>query len=101
MHDPLYPHGSSVWGKSPRPNSLVTLDVLSERGYRPYFLISVFEEEQLRRQFGFSSVEDGPGTLVARMSDPEELRLYDPLRLSGGRPDTMAPVVPCPCGIAP
>jgi hypothetical protein len=31
VHDPLYPHGSSVWGKSPRPNSLVTLDVLSEQ----------------------------------------------------------------------
>ena len=31
VHDPLYPHGSSVWGESPRPNSLVTLDVLSEQ----------------------------------------------------------------------
>jgi hypothetical protein len=31
VHDPLYPHGSSVWGKSPRPDSLVTLDVLSEQ----------------------------------------------------------------------
>ena len=31
VHDPLYPHGSSVWGKSPRPNSLVTLDVLGEQ----------------------------------------------------------------------
>jgi hypothetical protein len=24
VHDPLYPHGSSVWGRSPKPNSLVT-----------------------------------------------------------------------------
>jgi hypothetical protein len=31
VHDPLYPHGSSVWGTSPRPNSLVTLEVLSEQ----------------------------------------------------------------------
>lgn len=31
VNDPLYPHGSSVWGKSPRPNSLVTLEVLSEQ----------------------------------------------------------------------
>jgi hypothetical protein len=31
VHDPLYPHGSSVWGKSPRPNSLVTLETLSEQ----------------------------------------------------------------------
>jgi hypothetical protein len=31
VHDPLYPHGSSVWGKSPRPNSLVTLETLSKQ----------------------------------------------------------------------
>lgn len=31
VHDPLYPHGSAVWGKSPRPNSLVSLDVLGEQ----------------------------------------------------------------------
>lgn len=31
VHDPLYPHGSSVWGKSPRPNSLVTLETLAKQ----------------------------------------------------------------------
>jgi hypothetical protein len=31
VHDPLYPHGSSVWGTSPRPNSLVTLETLGEQ----------------------------------------------------------------------
>jgi hypothetical protein len=31
VHDPLYPHGSSVWGRSPRPNSLVTLDTLAKQ----------------------------------------------------------------------
>ena len=31
VHDPLYPHGSSVWGKSPRPNTLVTLETLSKQ----------------------------------------------------------------------
>lgn len=31
VHDPLYPHGSSVWGKSPRPNSLVILETLSKQ----------------------------------------------------------------------
>ena len=77
------------------------LDVLTERGYRPYLLVSVFEEEQLRRQFGFSDAEDGPGTLVALMSDPEQLRLYDPLRLSGSRPDAITAVVSCPCGLVP
>jgi len=29
--DPLYPHGSSVWGPSPRPNSVVRPDVLGEQ----------------------------------------------------------------------
>jgi hypothetical protein len=31
VHDPLYPHGSSVWGKSPRPNSLITLETLKRQ----------------------------------------------------------------------
>jgi hypothetical protein len=31
VHDPLYPHGSAVWGKSPRPNSLVTLETLGKQ----------------------------------------------------------------------
>lgn len=29
--DPLHPHGSSVWGSSPRPNSLVTPEKLGEQ----------------------------------------------------------------------
>ncbi|HEX5014056.1 MAG TPA: hypothetical protein VFV72_07815 [Candidatus Limnocylindrales bacterium] len=29
--DPLYPHGSSVWGKSPKPNSLVSPATLAEQ----------------------------------------------------------------------
>lgn len=29
--DPLYPHGSSVWGTSPRPNSLVSPETLAEQ----------------------------------------------------------------------
>ena len=31
VHDPLYPHGSSVWGRSPKPNSLVSLDTLAKQ----------------------------------------------------------------------
>jgi hypothetical protein len=29
--DPLYPHGSRVWGKSPKPDSLVTLEQLGRQ----------------------------------------------------------------------
>ena len=31
VHDPLYPHGSSVWGRSPRPNSLVSPETLAKQ----------------------------------------------------------------------
>jgi hypothetical protein len=31
VHDPLYPHGSTVWGKSPRPNSLVSPATLAKQ----------------------------------------------------------------------
>jgi hypothetical protein len=31
VHDPLYPHGSSVWGKSPAPNTLVDPATLAEQ----------------------------------------------------------------------
>ena len=31
VHDPLHPHGSSVWGRSPRPNGLVSLATLGKQ----------------------------------------------------------------------
>jgi hypothetical protein len=31
VHDPLYPHGSSVWGTSPRPNSLIRPSTLAKQ----------------------------------------------------------------------
>jgi hypothetical protein len=31
VQDPLYPHGSSVWGASPKPNSLLTLKELAQQ----------------------------------------------------------------------
>jgi hypothetical protein len=31
VHDPLYPHGSTVWGKSPKPNSLVSPQTLAKQ----------------------------------------------------------------------
>jgi hypothetical protein len=31
IHDPLYPHGSSVWGRSPKPNSLISLGTLAKQ----------------------------------------------------------------------
>jgi hypothetical protein len=34
IHDPLYPHGSSVWGPSPRPGQALTIEALGKQ-YRP------------------------------------------------------------------
>ena len=31
VHDPLYPHGSSVWGKSPKPNTLISPATLARQ----------------------------------------------------------------------
>ncbi|MGH2474310.1 MAG: hypothetical protein ACRDIL_03525 [Candidatus Limnocylindrales bacterium] len=31
VHDPLYPHGSAVWGKSPKPNSLISPTTLARQ----------------------------------------------------------------------
>lgn len=31
VHDPLYPHGSTVWGKSPKPNALVSPETLARQ----------------------------------------------------------------------
>lgn len=74
------------------------LDVLVERGYRPYLLVSSFEEAQLREHFALSDAVEAPGTLVATMDHPEQIRIYDPLRQTSRAPERIAPVVPCPCG---
>lgn len=31
VHDPLYPHGSTVWGRSPKPNGLVSPRTLARQ----------------------------------------------------------------------
>jgi hypothetical protein len=73
------------------------LAALVERGYRPYLLVSSFEERQLRTRFGFSDAPDAPGTLVAEMKMPEEIRLYDPLRQTAASAETIPAAPCCPC----
>jgi hypothetical protein len=73
------------------------VDVLAERGYRPYFLVSSFEERQLRTRFGFSDAVDAPGTVVAEMKSPEQIRIYDPLRQGFTSTETIPAVPCCPC----
>jgi hypothetical protein len=74
------------------------LDVLVERGYRPYLLISAHEEAQLRQRFGLSEEIESPGTLIAEMTEPEPIRIYDPLREERATTDAIPPVAVCPCG---
>jgi hypothetical protein len=76
------------------------LDVLVARGYRPYLLISSYEEAQLRRQFGFSAAADSPGSIVAEMTAPEAIRIYDPLRQTRLQLEAIPRVDVCPCGLS-
>jgi hypothetical protein len=73
------------------------LDVLREKGFRPYLLVSRFEDAQLRRQFEFTDAEDAPGTILADTPSPFGVVLYDPLREYSGTRREMPVVVSCPC----
>jgi hypothetical protein len=75
------------------------LDVLVERGYRPYLVVAGIDEAPLRRHFGLSDAPDAPGTLVAEMTLPEPVRIYDPLRETSGPPQVIPQLVPSPWGV--
>lgn len=76
------------------------LDVLVERGYRPYVLVMGNEDAELRERFALGDAPDAPGTLVAEMKVPELLRLYDPLRETpAAQPEVIPAVDVCPCGL--
>jgi hypothetical protein len=74
------------------------LDVLVAKGYRPYVLLTEPEEEPFRQQFSLSARDDAPGTIVAEMTQPQRIRLYDPLRqTSPTKPEAIPRVLVCPC----
>ena len=73
------------------------LNTLSERGYRPYVLLTSSEEGAFRSQFRLSTIEDAPGTIAATFRGAE-VRLYDPLRLVPASPATIPPIRSAPCG---
>lgn len=74
------------------------LDVLTAKGYRPYVLLTDFEEPKFRRRFGLSDAPDAPGLLIAEV-EGSGVRLYDPLRRAGvgGEPARILPRVAPPC----
>jgi len=73
------------------------LHVLRDLGYRPYLLVSRFEEDQLRRQFSWSDADDAPGTILAETPGPFGVVLYDPFREHVTPREQMPTVVSCPC----
>ena len=74
------------------------VSVLTERGYRPYVLVTDGEDEAFRARFGLPDVPDAPGTLVATFRGSEVNRLYDPLRAVSAAPATIPVVRSYPCG---
>jgi hypothetical protein len=74
------------------------VNVLTERGYRPYVLLTAEEDEVFRARFGLANVPDAPGTLVATFPGSEVNRLYDPLRATTQQPATIPVVRSFPCG---
>jgi len=73
-------------------------NVLFERGYRPYVLLTGDEEERFRERFGLSSRAGELGTLVATFNWAPSSRLYDPLRSTRSVPQSIPTVVAHPCG---
>jgi hypothetical protein len=73
------------------------LELFRSLGYRPYLLVSPFEEAQLRQQLRLGPAADAPGSIVALSPAPFNDVLYDPWRESSGPPRRMPRVVSCPC----
>jgi hypothetical protein len=73
------------------------LDDLLARGYRPYVMLSDWEEPELRARFGSTPGDPRPGALIAVLRYPG-IRIYDPLAPADRAPAPMSiPSRPCPC----
>jgi hypothetical protein len=73
------------------------LSTLSERGYRPYVLLTNSEEDAFRSRFHLPGAPEAPGTLIATFRG-SEARLYDPLRAASMAPASIPLVREFPCG---
>jgi hypothetical protein len=77
-----------------------TLETLVAKGYRPYVVLMEFEEPAFRKQFNLSATQgdDGPGVLMAELTFPSKVRLYDPLREAPAvKPRVIPRLIPRPC----
>ena len=76
------------------------LETLVAKGYRPYLVLSEFEEPAFRKQFNLSDKQgdDAPGVLMAELTHPSKVRLYDPLREKPVEwPKVIPPLIAHPC----
>lgn len=76
------------------------LETLVAKGYRPYLVLSQFEDAEFRRQFSLPQTpgDDGPGVLMAEVRYPSTVRLYDPLReMPVDTPRVIPPLMHRPC----
>ena len=55
-------------------------DVLPSLGLRPYIVLADFEETAFRRKFQLSTADDAPGSVIAEITTPARVKIYDPLR---------------------
>jgi hypothetical protein len=69
------------------------LETLVSKGYRPYLVLGEFEDADFRRQFNLPLTpgDNAPGVLMAELTHPSKVRLYDPLRET---PVEMPKVIP-------
>lgn len=77
------------------------LKTLVAKGYRPYLVLSQFEDADFRGQFSLPQTpgDNGPGVLMAEVKYPSTVRLYDPLRETPvDTPRVIPPLMHRPCG---
>jgi hypothetical protein len=76
------------------------LETLVAKGYRPYLVLGEGEERDFRTQFNLPQTpgDSAPGVLIAELTQPGTVRLYDPLRETPvGTPRVIPALIPHPC----
>jgi hypothetical protein len=76
------------------------LEALVAKGYRPYLVLGEGEERDFRQKFNLTPTlgDNAPGVLMAVLTYPSKVRLYDPLREAPVEtPKVIPALMPHPC----
>jgi hypothetical protein len=76
------------------------LETLVAKGYRPYLVLGEGEERDFRQKFNLPPTlgDSAPGVLMAELSHPSKVRVYDPLRETPVEtPKVIPALIPHPC----